>query len=33
MREFLRYVNGEKSDNPFVQTLDDKVGKVKASKE
>ena len=33
VREFLRYVNGEKSDNPFVQTLDDKVGKVKASKE
>lgn len=33
VREFLRYVNGEKSDNPFVQILDDKVVKVKSSKE
>ena len=33
VREFLRYVNGEKSDNQFVQMLDDKVVKVKSSKE
>ena len=33
VREFLRYVNGEKSDNPFVRMLDDKVVKVKSSKE
>lgn len=33
VREFLRYVNGEKSDNPFVQMLGDKVVKVKSSKE
>lgn len=33
VREFLRYVNGEKSDNPFVRILDDKVVKVKSSKE
>ena len=32
VREFLRYVNGEKSDNPFVRTLDDKVEKIKTSK-
>ena len=33
VREFLRYVNGEKSDNPFVQIIDNKVVKVKSSKE
>lgn len=33
VREFLRYVNGEKSDNPFVRILDGKVVKVKSSKE
>lgn len=33
VREFLRYVNGEKSDNPFVRIIDNKVAKVKSSKE
>lgn len=33
VREFLRYVNGEKSENPFVQVIDNKVAKVKSSKE
>lgn len=33
VREFLRYVNGEKGDNPFVQIIDNKVVKVKSSKE
>lgn len=33
VREFLRYVNGEKSDNSFVQLIEDKVAKVKSSKE
>lgn len=33
VREFLRYVNGEKSDNPFVRVIDNKVVKVKSSKE
>ncbi len=33
VREFLRYVNGEKSENPFVQVIDNKVTKVKSSKE
>ena len=33
IREFLKYVNGGKSDNPFVQELEDKVAQVKANKE
>ena len=33
VREFLRYVNGEKSENSFVQVIDNKVAKVKSSKE
>ena len=33
VREFLRYVNGEKSDDPFIQILDNKVLKVKSSEE
>lgn len=33
VREFLRYVNGEKSDNSFVKVIDDKVIKVKSSEE
>lgn len=33
VREFLRYVNGEESDNPFVRVIDNKVVKVKSSKE
>ena len=33
VREFLRYVNGEKSDNPFVQIIESKVAKVKANRE
>lgn len=33
VREFLRYVNGGKSDNPFVKEIDDKVTQVKANKE
>ena len=33
LREFLKYVNGEKSDNPFVREVEDRVAQVKASKE
>ncbi len=33
VREFLRYVNGEKSDNPFVRIIDNKVKRVKSSDE
>ena len=33
VREFLKYVNGEKSDSPFVKEIEDRVAKVKASKE
>lgn len=33
VREFLRYVNGEKSDNSFVKVIDDEVIKVKSSEE
>ena len=33
VREFLKYVNGEKSDSPFVKEIKDRVAKVKASKE
>ena len=33
IREFLKYVNGEESDNPFVKVIEDKVAKVKSSKE
>lgn len=33
VREFLKYVNGEDSDNPFVRTVKDKVAQVKSNKE
>lgn len=33
LREFLKYVNGGKSDNPFVKEIEDRVAEVKASKE
>ena len=33
IREFLKYVNGEKSDSPFVKEIEDRVARVKASKE
>lgn len=33
IREFLRYVDGEKSENEFVRMIDDKVEKVKSKKE
>lgn len=33
IREFLRYVNGGKSDNPFVRVIEDKVAKVKSNRE
>lgn len=33
IREFLKYVNGGKSDNPFVKELENKVEEVKANKE
>lgn len=33
VREFLKYVNGGESDNPFVKVIEDKVAKVKSSKE
>lgn len=33
IREFLRYVNGEKSNNSFVKELEDKVTVVKSNKE
>lgn len=33
VRAFLKYVNGESSDNPFVQELESKVKQVKANKE
>jgi len=33
VREFLKYVNGEKSDSPFVKEIEDRVAKVKASRE
>lgn len=33
VKEFLKYVNGEKSDNPFVKQIEDKVAQVKANKE
>lgn len=33
IREFLKYVNGGKSDNPFVKELEDKVTQVKANRE
>lgn len=33
IREFLKYVNGEKSDSPFVKEIEDRVAQVKASKE
>lgn len=32
VREFLKYVNGEESDNPFVKELKTKVAQVKANK-
>ena len=33
VREFLKYVNGEKSDNPFVKEIEDKVAQVKKNEE
>ena len=33
VREFLKYVNGGKSNNPFVKAIEDKVAQVKANKE
>ena len=33
VRDFLKYVNGEPSDNPFVKELDTKVAQVKTNKE
>lgn len=33
MREFLKYVNGGKSDHPFVKEIEDKVAQIKANKE
>lgn len=33
VREFLKYVNGGKSDNPFVKEIEDKVAQVKENKE
>lgn len=33
IREFLKYVNGSKSNNPFVKELEDKVTQVKANRE
>ena len=33
IREFLKYVNGEKSDSPFVKEIEDRVAQIKASEE
>lgn len=33
VREFLKYVNGEKSDDPFVKEIENKVAQVKENKE
>lgn len=33
IREFLKYVNGGKSENPFVKELEDKVAQVKSNRE
>ena len=33
VREFLKYVSGDESDNPFVKEIDEKVAQVKESKE
>lgn len=33
IREFLKYVNGEKSDSAFVKEIEDRVAQIKASEE
>lgn len=33
IREFLKYVNGEESDNPFVRKIESKVEQIKSNKE
>lgn len=33
VREFLKYVNGGKSDHPFIKEIEDKVAQIKANKE
>lgn len=33
IREFLKYVNGEESDNPFVRKIESKIEQIKSNKE